>query len=64
MFVLFSLYQIGLIRNIQPLNLIKIRKIKYHILAFILTPLLGLLEILTAVYALIFMSKDYDVIKK
>lgn len=64
MFVLFSLYQIGLIRNIQPLNLTKNRKIKYHFLAFILTPLLGLLEILTAVYALIFMPKDYDIIKK
>lgn len=64
MFVLFSLYQIGLIRNIKPLDLTKIRKIKYHFLAFILMPLLGLLEILTAVYAIIFMPKGYDVIKK
>jgi egghead protein (zeste-white 4 protein) len=62
--ILLLMYQVGLYENMRALVYPMSKKLKYHLLTFILTPLLGLIETSTAIYALFLRTKEFEVIEK
>ena len=62
--ILLLMYQVGIYENMSTLICPMSKKLWYHLLTFILTPLLGLIETSTAIYALFFGTKEFEVIEK